>query len=111
MDGYARGAVAVAVGYLLAFYVADANNQVRMSWATLAIGASGALAAAAGFRALPIRGRLILGVASTAGFAILSVIGLPVTVGLFLGVALVGGGTMSLFDAHHENASGDSAER
>jgi hypothetical protein len=104
MDGYSRGAVAVAAGYVLAFYLAAANDLFRPSWVVFAIGASGALAAAAGIRALPGTLRLIFGAASTAGFAVLSVVGFPLTVGLLLGALLVGGGTMSLFDARHENA-------
>jgi hypothetical protein len=110
MDGFSRGAVAVAAGYLLAFYVA-ADDLYRTSWVVPAIGASGALAAAAGIRAFPRALRVIFGAASTVGFSVLGVIGIPVTVGLLLGAVLVGGGTMSLFDARRETPSSDVPAR
>ena len=70
-----RGTVAVALGYLLAFSLADAKGLIRSSWVVLAIAICGAVAAAAGIRAFPGTLRLLLGAASIGGFTVLGVIG------------------------------------
>ena len=111
MDGFFRGAMAVAVGYVLAFVVADTNGILRTSFVVYAIGASGVLAAAAGIRAFPGTLRLISGAASTAGFVLLGVIGFPVTLWLLLGAILVGAGTMSLFELRRVNVPGERRAR
>ncbi len=97
MERGGRAAAAVAAGYLLAFSVVGVDVT---SWFLAAIVASGILAATASFRALPNKLRLMLGAASTALFAVLGILGIPVTVGMLIGAFLVGGGTMSLFDSH-----------
>jgi hypothetical protein len=107
MDGSSRVSVAVALGYLLAFSVADASGFFRSSWVVLAIAICGALAAAAGIRAVPASLRLLVGAASAGGFAVLSVIGFPLTIGLLLAAGLMVGVTMSLFEARQQGHSGD----
>jgi hypothetical protein len=111
MDGSSRGTMAVALGYLLAFSLADANGIFRSSWVVLAIAVCGALAAGAGIRAFPGTLRLLLGAASTGGLTVLSAIGFPLTVGLLLAAVLMGGATLSLFEARHQSRSRDSAAR
>ncbi|MBA2718802.1 MAG: hypothetical protein H0U52_06110 [Chloroflexi bacterium] len=96
MERACRAAAAVAAGYVLAFSVAGGHGE---SWYLAAIVASGILAATASLRALPNKLRLVLGAASTALFAVLGILGIPVTVGLLIGAFLLGGGTMSLFDS------------
>jgi hypothetical protein len=107
MDGFSRGTVAVALGYLLAFSLADANGIFRASWVVFAIAVCGALAAGAGIRAFPGTHRLLLGAASAGGFTVLSAIGFPLTAGLLLAAGLMCGSCLSLFEARHQSRSGD----
>jgi hypothetical protein len=98
MDGFSRGTLAITAGYLLAFSVADLTGVVRASWVVPVIAVVGALGAAAGIRALPDTLRLLLGAASTGGFTMLGVIGVPVTAGLLVAAVLMGASSMSLFE-------------
>jgi hypothetical protein len=104
MERFSRLAVAVAAGYLLAFSVVAAD-VVGTSWIVPAVAASATLAAGAGIRAVPSGLRVILGSVATAGFTILGVIGAPIMLGLLVAAALVGGGTMSLFDGRRDRAT------
>jgi hypothetical protein len=108
MERGARAAAAVAVIYLLAFYVADVDPA---SWFVAAVVVAGTLAATAGIRALPAMLRVVLGTGATALFAVLGVLGAPVSVGLLFGAVLAGGATMSLFEARQDRRSGDIPAR
>jgi hypothetical protein len=99
MNGSSRATVAIALGYLVALAVVDASGVVRPSWVVIAIAISGAVAGAAGIRALRGTPRLLLGGASAAGFTVLGAIGFPVTVGLVVAGVLMAGSTLSLFEA------------
>jgi hypothetical protein len=109
IDGFSRGTVAVALGYLLAFSLADANGLVRSSWVVGATVVCGALAAGAGLRALPGNLRLLLAVTSSGGFTMLGAVGFPVTAGLLIAAVMMCGQSMLMFEARHQPSSSDIA--